>query len=96
MITIRYTKEWGNNKKGDVEEVGNSDGLYIVNQGHAEFISGGVTKKSNIKKQKEFALLKKYGLNETSLSYGRTDILRALRNIEENRFLNKLNKETCS
>lgn len=87
MITIKYTKKWGNKRRGDIEEVGNDIGLYIVNEGYAIFISGGVTKKSNTKKKKEFDLLRKYGLNETSLSYGRTDVLKALRNIEENKFL---------
>lgn len=89
MITIEYIKDWGNAVKGDVEEVGNDIGLYIVNQGHAVFISGGVTKKSNERKKKEFALLKKYGLRMTSLSYGRVDVLRMLRRIEEVNFLKK-------
>lgn len=89
MITIKCIKEWGRLKKGEIVEVGNDHGLYLVNNGSAEFISGGVTKKSNNKKEKEYKLLRKYGLNELSLSYGRVDILKILRQIEEINFLKK-------
>ena len=90
MITIRIIKKWGSLERGKIIEVGNDHGLYLVNEGSAEFISGGVTKKSNSKKEKEYSLLRKYGLNELSLSYGRVDVLKVLKNINERRFLKHL------